>query len=194
MTVLNLTNKLVCVPISEMEAARYLSARGDDVAGMIRDAGELCENAVRAAAVYEICDVNISTDRVDLGIFSAKSRDLAKNLSGCKGAIVFCATVGIEFDRLVLKYSNVSPSKSVCIDAVGSERVEALCDLLCAEFTEKYGALRPRFSPGYGDLDINIQREIFAALDCPRQIGLSLNESMLMTPKKSVTAIVGVEG
>lgn len=51
---------------------------------------------------------------------------------------------------------------------------------------------RPRFSPGYGDLPINMQKDIFAALDCPRKIGLSLNESLLMSPSKSVTAIIGV--
>ena len=52
----------------------------------------------------------------------------------------------------------------------------------------------PGFSPGYGDLPLDLQREIFAALDCPKRIGVSLNESLLMSPSKSVSAIIGLGG
>ena len=52
-------------------------------------------------------------------------------------------------------------------------------------------AVRPRFSPGYGDLPLALQREVFAALDCPRRIGLTLSDSLLMSPTKSVTALIG---
>ena len=50
---------------------------------------------------------------------------------------------------------------------------------------------KPRFSPGYGDLSLEVQKEIFSLLDCPRKIGVSLGDSLLMTPSKSVTAIIG---
>lgn len=53
---------------------------------------------------------------------------------------------------------------------------------------------RPRFSPGYGDLPLSAQREIFAVLDCGKRIGLMLNDSLLMSPSKSVTAFVGIGG
>ena len=54
--------------------------------------------------------------------------------------------------------------------------------------------MKPRFSPGYGDLSLEMQRDIFRVLDCPRKIGLTLNESLLMSPSKSVTAIIGISG
>ena len=50
----------------------------------------------------------------------------------------------------------------------------------------------PRFSPGYGDFPLEAQKDIFRTLDCSRKIGLTLNESLLMSPSKSVTAIVGL--
>ena len=82
------------------------------------------------------------------------------------------------------------------LQAVGAERIEALCDLFNGEITEKKRAeglyTRPRFSPGYGDLPLELQKDIFDVLDCPRQIGLTLNQSLLMSPSKSVTAIIGV--
>lgn len=53
--------------------------------------------------------------------------------------------------------------------------------------------LKPRFSAGYGDLPLEVQKDIFRVLDCPRKIGLTLNDSLLMSPTKSVTAIVGIE-
>ena len=97
--------------------------------------------------------------------------------------------MGIAPDRLAQKYSRVSPVKALFLEAVGNERIEALCDVFCGE----YANARPRFSPGYGDLPLDLQKDIFAALDCSRKIGLTLNQSLLMSPSKSVTAIMGLK-
>ena len=58
---------------------------------------------------------------------------------------------------------------------------------------EQYKDIKPRFSAGYGDFPLSAQKEIFGMLDCARQIGLTLNDSLLMSPTKSVTSIVGLE-
>jgi cobalamin-dependent methionine synthase I len=82
------------------------------------------------------------------------------------------------------------------MQALGSERVESLCDAFEGYLKERLGegiALRPRFSPGYGDLSLEFQREVFTLLDCPRSLGISLSESLLMTPEKSVTALIGIK-
>ena len=55
----------------------------------------------------------------------------------------------------------------------------------------KFIYTKNRFSPGYGDFDIVYQKDIFAILDCPKRIGLTLNSSLMMSPSKSVTAIIG---
>ena len=65
-------------------------------------------------------------------------------------------------------------------------------DEMKIDYENKHLFLRSRFSPGYGDLGLEMQKDIFAVLDCPRKIGLSLNESLLMSPSKSVTAIIGI--
>ena len=107
--------------------------------------------------------------------------------------MIFATTVGIGLDRLIMKYSRLSPSRAVCLQAIGAERIEALCDAFCDELKSDFAVTSPRFSPGYGDFSINFQTEIFKALDCPRKIGLSLNSALLMSPSKSVTAIVGIK-
>ena len=80
------------------------------------------------------------------------------------------------------------------MQALGAERIEALCDAFCDSLISEKGVLlRPRFSPGYGDLPLEVQKDIFSLLECHKRIGVSLNESLLMSPSKSVTAFVGLE-
>lgn len=126
---------------------------------------------------------------IDLGFANVASRDLLKNLADADAVLVFCATVGIGIDRLIARYARISPAKALLLEAIGNERVESLCDMFCA--TQRAAA--PRFSPGYGDLALEVQRDIFRALDCPKRIGVSLGDNLLMTPQKSVTAILGIK-
>lgn len=122
--------------------------------------------------------------------FGTESKDLSRVITGCSEVVVFAATVGMEFDRVISKYKRTMPSKALFLQALGAERVEALCDLFCSGFEGH----TPRFSPGYGDLKLETQRDVFALLQCEAKIGISLNESLLMTPSKSVTAIFGIRG
>ena len=134
---------------------------------------------------------------LDLGFCSIKSETLKKNLLGCERIILFAATVGFEIDRLVARYLPLSPAKAAMLDALGSERVEALCDAFAGEVKkdakERGFISRPRVSAGYGDIPLSMQRDMFAFLDCNRKIGISLGENLLMSPSKSVTAIIGLQ-
>ena len=142
--------------------------------------------------VYATIDIAVGADKVDLGFAEACSSALAKDLRDCKRAILLGATVGIELDRLIARYSLTEPSRAHMLDAIGAERIEALCDAFEEGLRADGMSLRPRFSPGYGDLALELQRDLFARLDCTKHIGLSLNRSLLMSPSKSVTAIIGV--
>ena len=50
-------------------------------------------------------------------------------------------------------------------------------------------SIRPRRSPGYGELPLELSREILTKLDATRRLGVSLTESLLLVPTKSVTAL-----
>lgn len=185
-------------PLDLREIWRYAGARSAVEAQeqLLRE----CILELGDQTVYRVCyrefPVACENGAVDLGFTKVSSASLAKHLSGCRSAVVFAATVGTAIDRLITRYSAVSPSRALLFDAIGTERVEALCDVFCGELaTEKqyHGlSLRSRFSPGYGDLSLSVQSEIFSVLDCPRKIGLSLGQGLLMSPTKSVTAIVGI--
>lgn len=143
---------------------------------------------------YPICRCG---EEIDLGFTKTNSSSLIKLLDGCDKVIVFCATIGADIDRLIKKHSLLSPSRSVMLGAIGTERVEALCDMLCDEIAESVAennfVCTRRFSPGYGDLPLYMQRDIFLSLDCTRKIGVNLGENLFMTPTKSVTAVFGIK-
>ena len=145
--------------------------------------------AVDPRLCYDRFDIVVTADRVDFGEVSVTSRALGQHLAGCRQAVLFAATVGAEADRLISRAERTSPVRALLLDALFSERVEALCDAFTALWNEPHR----RFSPGYGDLPLAFQREVFRLLDCPRRIGLTLGENLLMMPTKSVTAIVGVK-
>ncbi len=184
--------------IDKNEILRYCKAVADDATLYLVDD---CIGEAEDKLSYKVCYarsfVKIEEDNVDLGFCSVKSHSLARCLEGCCEIIVFAATVGMGIDRLINRYSIISPSRAVIFQALGSERVEALCDAFCKDLknslTDSEESLRPRFSPGYGDLSLEVQRDIFDFLNPTSKIGVTLNENCFMLPQKSVTAIIGVK-
>ena len=121
------------------------------------------------------------------------SVDLRRHLAGCKRVILMAATVGAEADRERMKAAVISPVDQLICDALGTEAIEHVCDVFCEDLKKEYGGLTSRFSPGYGDLPLDYQKTLIRLLDTNRKIGLSLTDSLLMSPTKSVTAIVGIK-
>ncbi len=185
-------------PLSRREILRYMRCEdaADNVSGLIDES--LSE--MLPLLVYKVCwrtfPVKEIESGLDLGFMQTESRDLMHNLQACERFILFAATIGLATDRLITKYGRLSPAKALCMQAIGAERIESVCDEFCDEQRQKYEAeglaMKPRFSPGYGDFPLEAQRDVFRALDCHRKIGLSLNDSLLMSPSKSVSAIVGL--
>ena len=182
-------------PVNVHEVLRYSGCdkATPEVEKLLKECVDETRGIFCGKVVYAEFPAKKTENGLDLGFARTNSRDLAKNLDGCEHAVVFCATVGHGIDRLIRKYSVVSPAKAVVFQGLGAERIEALCDLFCAELEANGLTTRPRFSPGYGDLPLEIQKDIFRALDCPKHIGATLNESLLISPTKSVSAVVGLK-
>ena len=189
------TETFTAPPTNIKEIIRYMGDKGitTETELLINECLNECVNSIKYLVCYTIVDVNTYSDHTDLYFFETKSTSLIRNLSKCDKAVIFAATIGIGIDRLIAKYSRLSPSKALCFQAIGAERIEALCDVFCNNIALQYGRIHPRFSPGYGDFNIDFQNDIFRYLDCSRRIGLTLNSSLIMSPSKSVTAIVGIE-
>jgi len=169
-------------PINEREIWRYAGFKGvpDD---QLQDLLNTVIADFTGKFSYRVC-----YRRMAQLPFGTDSKDLAKSLKDCDEIVIFAATIGLELDRYIAKFQHISATRALLAQAYGAERIEALCDAFCKEMAGN----TKRFSPGYGDLSLETQRDLFALLDCGRQIGISLNDSLLMTPSKSVTAIFGV--
>lgn len=149
---------------------------------------------ISCKACYDEFSVKSDGEMLDFGFAKVKSQKLAKNLSGCRRVVIFAATLGIETDRYLQKCSLISPASALIAQGTGAAAIEEWCDEICEILASEKAPmyLRPRFSPGYGDLSLSIQKDIISVLDCNRKIGLTLTDSLMLTPTKSVTAFVGL--
>ena len=190
-----LTISLPPPPFVAAEALGYAGARGSDPETEARLLSAYAEAAplFTYTVAYRIFDAEIAGKTVTLGPLQITSRTLSGALSGCHRALLLAATVGARFDRLLLREGRLSPARALLFEAIGAERVEALLDAFEAHISTSCGApLSRRVSPGYGDLPLTLQKDIFPLLDCERRLGLTLSNSLLMNPKKSVTAFIGI--
>ena len=186
--------QLTLPPVRHREVLRYMGADPNDTSlyPLVERAAALCEGSLGCRVCYRELDAT----EEPLARWLKESDTVRRALADCEGGVLFAATVGLGIDRLAMRYARTSPAKALMFDAIGSERVEALCDAFNAEIkaeaAKEGGFTRPRFSPGYGDLPLALQKEIFRVLSPEKYIGASLRESLIISPAKSVTAIIGI--
>ena len=192
--------KKIEVPFSELEiskaeALRYAGVKGEADENLLKlydKAYSLMKDCVKPKAVYKCVDVDYSDNGVYLDSDIIESSGLKTFLKGAKRCALLAATAGLEADRLIPRYSMVEPSLALMIDAIAGATVEALCNKLCAGCFETEP--QRRFSPGYGDFPLDYQRKIVETLSAPLNIGVNLTSSVMLTPTKSVTAVVPLKG
>lgn len=182
------------------EILRYIGApSGDSATEALIDRAE--KGVIAAARPRHVSrHISIAADTkkglVSLGGTDIKSRDLAAHLDGCGEGFLFACTLGIGVDSLVKRYSLTELHMLPVVQAVAAAYTEFCADNAQREL-EAYAAqhglfLRPRYSPGYGDFQLSCQRFMFDALQISKSIGVSLTDSFLMIPFKSVTAVIGL--
>lgn len=188
------------------ETARYLGypygvSPENSVLEMIETMTAELQKVLRPKVVYEEFDCDVSSCDAEKAIvhiadFSIASNDLAKNLRGCGKVIMFAATIGRDVDLMIQKYQKLDAVKAGVLQAAGAMLTESLVD----SFNEKIKTdaadsgrkAHPRYSPGYGDVSLEVQKLFFKYLDCGK-IGLTLMDTLVMAPEKSVTAFIGIE-
>ncbi|MBP5581390.1 MAG: 5-methyltetrahydrofolate--homocysteine methyltransferase [Ruminococcus sp.] len=185
--------------ISKEEAARYMGVKGEPdeaVMELLDRAERLVREKVRPKYVYLETDVSFTDDGVVLGAMSEPltGEDIKRHLQGCNRAVMLAATLSQEADKLIRQAAVTNMAESLAIDCICSAAIEQVCDRAEEEiFAEHPAPYRTwRFSAGYGDLPITLQRGFILALNAQRRIGLTVTDSSLLIPSKSVTAIIGI--
>lgn len=120
------------------------------------------------------------------------SESLRKHLEGCEKFYLFAATLGVGADFVIRKYLKTDILKGAVAQAAATFIIEDYCDKVTAPLEADGLFLKPRFSPGYGDFSLERQSEILALLNAEKRLGITLTESYMMLPTKSVTAVIGL--
>ena len=186
------------IPFDEKEILRYamlpsFAPKPEELP--LQECLKAAKGAAQCRAVWRRYPLVRDGNTLDLGFAKTDSRDLRQHLEGCDEILLFACTAGAETDRRIARAKLLSPARGLLMHAIGAQQVEGGCDRLCARLAQQFPdrQLTDRFSPGYGDLTLEMQRDVMAALDCGRTIGITLTDSLLMTPSKSVTAIIGMK-
>lgn len=147
--------------------------------------------------IYQIVNIGLEQENVILQETSCKiqSKDLVKLLAHSNRCVLMAATLGMEVDKQISLKQKIDMLDAVILDACASVLIDKVCDEAELEIVEQLKAnefLTMRFSPGYGDVPLEVSSELLDILMATKKIGLSLTKSHMLVPTKSVTAIIGI--
>ncbi|MBQ1235888.1 MAG: methionine synthase [Oscillospiraceae bacterium] len=179
------------------EALRYM--RSEDVAE-IRSKAEKALNLLRESSPAKYLYRVFGLEKTDNGYILSGSGIVLRGKSAetmlhdCHRAAIMICTLGFGFEAELRKAQARSMADAVILDACGSALVEEACDEAEREISSALPGmhLTDRFSPGYGDLSLDLQTEISRVLNAEKLLGVHLNESLLFYPSKTVSAIIGI--
>ncbi len=184
------------------EALRYLGYRGqaldEKVINQIDKNIEFLEKRVRPRYAYRIFDIKENDAQIILEGTNLKlfGKDINNHLKGASRCAVMASTLGFGAERILNSLSKTDISNAVVFDAVCTAKIEEVsdkCEDEIKSIVQKDGFYTNfRFSPGYGDFLLEYQRRIVSLLNCEKTIGLTVTDSSLLIPQKSVTAIIGI--
>ena len=178
------------------EALRYLGCSQEDSVNrrLVLEALEPLLAAVRPRYLWKLFELERPREGLRAGGLPLEGADIRRHLAGCDRAILFCATLGQEADRLLRRTQVEDLARAVVLESCCTAAIEETCDQAEKEMKARLpGAFfTTRYSPGYGDLPIGIQGEFLSLLEAPKRLGLCASDSAILIPRKSVTAIIGV--
>ena len=187
--------------IDKNEALRYRGHRGGDIPPNLDKVADEVLGKIEAHITPRFVHSRFAVKQVENGVMLdnglvLQGEDIKKHLAGCDECYIICATVGIGADNFIRTMSVMGSVYALMADGAATAAVEAVCDsvedFLRQELKKEKLYLTWRYSPGYGDFPFTQQPDILSLLNADKLIGVSCNASCMMTPAKSVTAVMGI--
>ena len=186
--------------LNRAEAFRYMGYKGGEINETLLKITEQCEQellkAINPRYIYKMFNIEQNNECVKLSdtTLTLKGKDITAHLKDCDRCILLCATLSSGVDKLIRTHETEGMEKAVITDSLASAAVEQVCEAAEAEIQNVYpdNFYTWRFSPGYGDFPLEIQGEFLDALSAPKRIGVTVTDSLILIPRKSVTAVIGV--
>lgn len=190
--------------VDERRALKYLGQHGheltDELATRFEDAIARCERIAQPHGIAR--SFAIDREHPDGIVLESSSliltgRNIARHLDGCMLACLLAVTLGMQTERELARLQATNPLDALLFDACASSMAEETAQAASRRITELAGetCLVPtkRFSPGFGDLPLELQDAFLQTIDAGKLLGIHATNSHLMMPMKSVTAIVGLK-
>jgi cobalamin-dependent methionine synthase I len=187
---------------NKKEALRYLGYTGQALTPEMENQLDLTIKEGLSLAVPRSVYMIFDTEKTDDGLrlvntdLILSGENINSHLSGAKKCAVMAVTVGFQIENAVSRYERTGEiTRAMILDSVATALVEELADKVNGEIektAENDGFYcKTRFSPGYGDFPLDTQKKIIPLLECEKRIGVTLSDTLLMSPRKSVTAVIG---
>lgn len=116
--------------------------------------------------------------------------DLIDLFDSCDRIVIIACTLGLQLDQQLRYYSKINLTKMTVMDALASSYIEIKCDEY--EAKQNFGKRTFRFCPGYGNVPLELNKNLANALNCSKHIGLTVQESNLLLPRKSMIGLIGL--
>ena len=182
--------------LNENEILKYLNYRGQKYGPDVRAQISRCIGEVMNASAPRLVWKRLAVRDGKCESRSLQGSMMQKLLGTSEEIVLMGVTLGAAVERLLMRQEVVNMADAVIMDSCASTAVENVCNNFESDLrraVEKEGLfLSDRFSPGYGDFPLDAQRNLCAELDTARRIGVSLSPSLLLVPRKSVTAVLGI--
>lgn len=188
--------------INNEEVLRYLGYKGQEMEGNITALIDECRKEIKEVitprVVYSYKEIKQNNEGVEVIATNLilKGKDITEHLKNSKQCVLMAVTLGNEIEKKTRLYEKTNLTKALILDACATTAVEEVCDIVENRIKEKAFEegmdITFRYSPGYGDLPLDVQNSFLRALDAQKKIGLTVSENNLLFPRKSVTAIIGI--
>lgn len=151
--------------------------------------------AIGGYCIYESIKIEKSKIQVN-NKYLTVNNIISAQLKQSEKLAIFTCSIGDKIEKRSKDYFDKDEfPKGYLLDTFGSILVEAAMDIIQEKLEQDmihYGLkITNRYSPGYCGWDVKEQHILFSLLP-PKFCGISLNESALMTPIKSVSGIIGI--
>lgn len=178
------------------EALRYLgihTSADPSLRSLAENLAQELTDRIKPRSIWRPLPVTRENGVLCLAGVPLPGHSAARMLADCRQAALLLCTLGAEFDLWLRRMQARDMSAAVVLDALGSAYVEAACDAAEAEIAARYPDiyLTDRFSPGYGDLPLSLQPMLLEQVNA-RRIGVACTDTLLMTPQKTVSALIGL--
>ncbi len=195
------------VEIDRSEVLRYLQYKNqnieEDLLDKIKYCIDLTKDMINPKFIfrkYPIRKIKCSNKKNQVNIegtnLMLESDDVYNLLLECDECILISATLGLEIEKEIRKLTYTDLTKGIIIDACATTAIEEVCDIvqgnIAKQLSKEDKHITYRYSPGYGDLAIEKNADINNILNSQKEIGLTVTNSGIMIPRKSVVALIGV--